>query len=80
MNIPVLKTSTVDTIISDIVATAARPLEQAITIPREAYLDEEYFRFEARTILETGWMCLAHISQLKEPEASSPPICSTNRY
>jgi phenylpropionate dioxygenase-like ring-hydroxylating dioxygenase large terminal subunit len=73
MNIPVsvagssaLRSTTVEATVKDIVATAALPLERAITIPREAYVDEEFFRVEARTVLEAGWLCIAHVSQLKE--------------
>jgi phenylpropionate dioxygenase-like ring-hydroxylating dioxygenase large terminal subunit len=66
MNIPFSIAPTVESIAADIAATAALPLERAVTIPREAYLDEGYFRFETNTVLESGWMCLAHVSQLKE--------------
>src|ERR1043165_5409906 len=48
------------------ISAANRPLEQAITLPREAYLDQSYFRFEAKTILKSGWLCVAHVSQLKD--------------
>ena len=53
-------------ICAEVIAAAALPLERATTIPREAYTDEDYFRFEARTVLESGWLCIAHVSQLKE--------------
>ena len=48
-----------------IIEAAALPLSQAITTTPAAYVDEAYFRYEAETILEAGWMCVAHVSQLK---------------
>lgn len=50
-----------------LIEAASLPLPQAITSPKGAYVDEDYFRFEAKTIFEPGWFCLAHVSQLKEP-------------
>ncbi len=58
---------TVEAIRARIVETASLPLSHARTLPREAYFDEAYFRFEAKTVLETGWICVAHVSQLKKP-------------
>ncbi len=46
---------------------AARSLFDAVTLPPAAYTDEDYFDFEAKQVLETGWMCVAHVSELKEP-------------
>lgn len=54
-------------LVADIIATAALPLHQSRTLPREAYIDEPYFRQEAQAVLRTGWMCVAHVSQLAEP-------------
>jgi phenylpropionate dioxygenase-like ring-hydroxylating dioxygenase large terminal subunit len=51
----------------DVQQAAALPLERAITLPRQAYVDEDYFRHEAETVLEADWLCVAHISQLKGP-------------
>jgi phenylpropionate dioxygenase-like ring-hydroxylating dioxygenase large terminal subunit len=51
----------------EIIRAAALPLANAVTTPRGAYVDEEYFRFEAKTILEAGWLCVGHISQMKTP-------------
>jgi phenylpropionate dioxygenase-like ring-hydroxylating dioxygenase large terminal subunit len=51
----------------DVVQTAALPLNRATTLPRQAYVDEDWFHFEADKVLRAGWMCLAHISQVKEP-------------
>src|SRR5579862_9694954 len=51
----------------EVITAGALPLPQATTLPREAYIDEDYFRYEVETVLETDWLCIAHISQLKEP-------------
>jgi phenylpropionate dioxygenase-like ring-hydroxylating dioxygenase large terminal subunit len=48
-------------------AAAALPLEQAVTLPREIYVDPSYFRYEAETVLKADWLCIAHVAQLKEP-------------
>jgi len=57
----------VDAIRRQVLDVAARPLELAATLPREAYTDEDYFAFERRTVLEADWMCVAHVSEVKEP-------------
>ncbi|MGB8364428.1 MAG: aromatic ring-hydroxylating oxygenase subunit alpha [Rhizomicrobium sp.] len=55
----------VEAIAQEVAAAAALPLPQAVTLPREAYIDEDYFHFEAERIFRRDWMCLAHVSQLK---------------
>ena len=57
----------VDAIRRKVIEVAALPLAQAATLPREAYTDEDYFAFERRTVLEADWMCVAHVSEVKEP-------------
>jgi len=51
----------------EVEAAAALPLERATTLPKQAYTDEGYFRFEAETALKADWICVAHVSQLKQP-------------
>ena len=46
---------------------AELPLAQAITLPREVYTDPTYFRYESEAVLKADWLCIAHVSQLKEP-------------
>ena len=48
-------------------AAAARPLAKAVTLPAAAYTDEDYFAHEAKHVLETGWLCVAHVSELRKP-------------
>ena len=59
-------TGSVEYIRREIEAAAALPAERATTLPRQAYIDESYFQFEAETTLKAGWICLAHVSQLKQ--------------
>ena len=60
----------VEAIRRQVIAAAALPLPRATTLPRAAYLDEAYFQYEVETVLETGWLCVAHVSQLKAPRPS----------
>ena len=57
----------IESIRKQVIEAAALPLNRATTLPRQAYVDEDYFQFETETIFRTGWLCVAHISQLKEP-------------
>ncbi|HVJ52687.1 MAG TPA: aromatic ring-hydroxylating dioxygenase subunit alpha [Aliidongia sp.] len=51
----------------DVIETAARPLRDSITLPRQVYTDPAYFEYEAETVLKRGWLAIAHVSQLKAP-------------
>jgi phenylpropionate dioxygenase-like ring-hydroxylating dioxygenase large terminal subunit len=51
---------------ADIAATAALPLPQARTLPKAAYTDEEFYRVEAQKLFRAGWLCVAHVSELRE--------------
>lgn len=44
---------------------ASMPLEHAITFPPEAYVNEDLFAVEKETIFKPGWICVAHISQIR---------------
>jgi phenylpropionate dioxygenase-like ring-hydroxylating dioxygenase large terminal subunit len=57
----------VDAIRREVIQTAALPLNRATTLPRQAYVDEAYFRFEADNVLKSGWLCVGHDSQVREP-------------
>ena len=59
----------IDGIAREIARTAALPLPLAQTLPAAAYTSEEYFAHEAGALLRAGWLCAAHISQLKNPGA-----------
>jgi phenylpropionate dioxygenase-like ring-hydroxylating dioxygenase large terminal subunit len=59
-------------IAQDIIATAQRPLDQAQTLPRQAYTDETYFAHESDQVLRASWLCAGHVSQVKAPGAVLP--------
>lgn len=46
---------------------AALPLDRATTLPQQAYTSEEYFNYEVDAVLKADWICLGHVSQLKDP-------------
>src|ERR1700744_872907 len=50
-----------------VVEAADRPLEQATTLPAQAYTSEEFFEWEVEHVLRAGWQCVAHISQIPAP-------------
>jgi phenylpropionate dioxygenase-like ring-hydroxylating dioxygenase large terminal subunit len=50
----------------EIAANAARPVEQATTLPREAFLSPEFYQLEGDAVLKAGWLPLGHVSQLAE--------------
>jgi len=43
------------------------PLDQATTMPKEAYTSEEYFAWEIENVFRKDWMALAHVSQIPNP-------------
>jgi phenylpropionate dioxygenase-like ring-hydroxylating dioxygenase large terminal subunit len=45
----------------------ALPLNQARTLPAQAYTSEEFFDWENTHLLRGGWQCVAHISQIPQP-------------
>ena len=45
--------------------TAALPLDHALSLPKAAYTDNEFFATEKASLLSAGWMCVAHVSQVK---------------
>jgi phenylpropionate dioxygenase-like ring-hydroxylating dioxygenase large terminal subunit len=62
----------VDEIIRDLTAAAALPLPLARTLHPSAYFDADYFVAEKHRVLNSGWLCAAHVSQLKETGAFVP--------
>lgn len=53
-------------ILEEVRQSAALPLEEARTLPREAYTSEAFFGWEVENVFEKEWICLAHASQLPE--------------
>jgi phenylpropionate dioxygenase-like ring-hydroxylating dioxygenase large terminal subunit len=65
MNVQTPILSKIDAIRDEVRAAAALPLPRAVTLPKDAYTDEDYFKFESKTVLESGWLCVAHVSEVK---------------
>lgn len=55
-----------DEILAEIQRISDLPLEEATTLPKEAYTSEEFFAWEVQNLFRPDWMCLAHISQIPE--------------
>jgi phenylpropionate dioxygenase-like ring-hydroxylating dioxygenase large terminal subunit len=53
-------------ILADLQQTAARPLDEASTLPAAAYTSEAFYRWETERMLRAGWQCVAHTSQVPE--------------
>jgi phenylpropionate dioxygenase-like ring-hydroxylating dioxygenase large terminal subunit len=51
----------------DVMETAALPLQESITLPRQIYTDPAFFEHEAESVLKRGWLAIAHTSQVKAP-------------
>jgi phenylpropionate dioxygenase-like ring-hydroxylating dioxygenase large terminal subunit len=41
-----------------------RPLEQAETLPPDAYTSQAFYRLEVERIFKRDWLCIGHVSQL----------------
>ena len=52
---------------ADIATTAALPLPQARTLPKAAYTSDAFYRLEEEKLFRTGWLCVAHVSELPKP-------------
>ena len=58
------KTMSLEEIHAEIERCADLPLESATTLPKDAYISEEYFHWEMNNIFRNDWVCLAHESQI----------------
>lgn len=54
-------------VLADIQRSADLPLEQATTLPPEAFTSEAFYQWEIDHVFKPEWQCLAHISQLPKP-------------
>jgi phenylpropionate dioxygenase-like ring-hydroxylating dioxygenase large terminal subunit len=59
--------SPLDELHKQMIATAERPLERAMTFPAKAYTDPEHYRFEVEHILKRQWLSVGHVSQIPKP-------------
>ena len=53
-----------DDLLAELQRISDLPLEEATTMPREAYSSEEFFAWECDQLFRPGWVALAHTSQL----------------
>lgn len=58
--------SSSDSLIAEIADIAARPLDRATTLPPAAYTDEAFFEVESVRVFRSGWLCVAHVSEVPE--------------
>ena len=58
---------TLDGLHREMIATAERPLERAVTFPAAAYTDPAHYRFEAEHLLKRQWLSVGHVSQVPRP-------------
>lgn len=58
-------TDDVNTITRQIQEAASLPLNEATTLPRSAYLSQEFFKVEEDRVFRANWMCVAHVSQVQ---------------
>jgi len=56
-----------DTIAQQVQHAASLPLEEATTLPRASYLSQGFFEMEEEKVFRANWMCVAHVSQLRNP-------------
>ncbi|BAM03486.1 aromatic ring-hydroxylating oxygenase subunit alpha [Phycisphaera mikurensis] len=54
----------IETLIDQIAATAALPLERAQTLPAAVYTDPDWHAFERDALLPKEWLSVAHVSQV----------------
>ena len=52
-------------ICAGIAATAALPLDHALSLPKAAYTDDTFFAAEKTSLFAAEWICIAHVSQIK---------------
>jgi phenylpropionate dioxygenase-like ring-hydroxylating dioxygenase large terminal subunit len=62
----------VEEILRDLREVAALPLAQARTLHPSCYTDSDYFQLEKKHVLNAGWLCAGHVSQLREVGAFVP--------
>ncbi|NQX02160.1 hypothetical protein HQ447_15995, partial [bacterium] len=63
---PVKKPSTdpLESLFAAILATAAKPREQSVTLPAASYTDPAFQEFETAEIFRKEWISTCHVSQI----------------
>lgn len=58
--------SSFESFLKELAPYANMPLENSLTFPPRAYTDSQLFEMEKDTIFKPGWICVAHVAQLKQ--------------
>jgi phenylpropionate dioxygenase-like ring-hydroxylating dioxygenase large terminal subunit len=53
--------------ILSVLDASAREHRDAIALPRECYVSEEWFEFEKRAIFDCNWVCVGHVQLIPNP-------------
>ena len=61
------KTSDLDIILSELARVAGLPMEQATTIPAQAYTSEAFLALELEEIFAKEWVCVGRLEEVAEP-------------
>ena len=56
-----------DTLLASVTSTAARPFSDAVTLPREAYVDPDFAALETRRLFLGDWVCVGRLDEIPEP-------------
>ena len=54
-----------EALLDSVKATADLPLDQAKSMPAGAYTSEAFYHWEQKHVLKSGWLSVAHVSQLQ---------------
>jgi phenylpropionate dioxygenase-like ring-hydroxylating dioxygenase large terminal subunit len=49
---------------SNVLADVVKPYNEAMTLPRECYISDDFFEFELDVIWRREWICVGHVSQI----------------
>jgi phenylpropionate dioxygenase-like ring-hydroxylating dioxygenase large terminal subunit len=56
--------SSLESIVQSVLAGSGQSIEQAETLPREAYTSQAFFDLETEAIFRKDWICVGHIAQI----------------
>ncbi|WP_176256778.1 aromatic ring-hydroxylating oxygenase subunit alpha [Derxia lacustris] len=57
--------ASLDALLAEVARIGSQPLEEAQTFPPSAYTHPGLFALEVEKIFKPGWICVAHVSQLR---------------
>ena len=53
-----------DAVVKAVLAGSGQTIEEAETLPREAYTSQAFFDLEVEKIFRKDWLCLGHVAQI----------------